>query len=98
MVPDSLMPNDDDDENDLSRVPVGRTPTPKRKTKKRTREMTKDDENDDTERIEKLEQLRVMANGGSIAVAETCQAIPGGVDTPADLERVRDFIAGGSVA
>ncbi len=50
------------------------------------------------EAIEKLEQLRVMANGGSIAVAETCQAIPGGVDTPADLERVRDFIAGGSVA
>merc|ERR1711934_1126183 len=32
MVPDSLMPNDDDDENDLSRkIPVGRTPTPKRK-------------------------------------------------------------------
>ena len=50
------------------------------------------------EAIEKLEQLRVMANGGSIAVAETCQAIPGGVDTPADLERVRAFIAGGSVA
>ena len=45
--------------------------------------------------IEKLEQLRVMANGGSIAVAETCCAIPGGVDTPAELERVRTYIAGG---
>ncbi len=50
------------------------------------------------ESIEKLEQLRVMANGGIIAVAETCQAIPGGVDTPADLERVRAFIAAGSAA
>ncbi|HSG61944.1 MAG TPA: 3-deoxy-manno-octulosonate cytidylyltransferase [Pseudomonadales bacterium] len=50
------------------------------------------------ERIEKLEQLRVMANGGSIAVAETCCAIPGGVDTPADLVRVRTFIAGGHTA
>lgn len=50
------------------------------------------------ESIEKLEQLRVMANGGSIAVAETCCAIPGGVDTPADLERVRAFIAGGHTA
>ena len=37
IVPDSLMPNDD--ENFSLRVPVGRTPTPKRKTKKRTREM-----------------------------------------------------------
>ncbi|MEY3017253.1 MAG: hypothetical protein RL336_388 [Pseudomonadota bacterium] len=45
--------------------------------------------------LEKLEQLRVMANGGSIAVAETCCAIPGGVDTPADLERVRAYMAGG---
>jgi 3-deoxy-manno-octulosonate cytidylyltransferase (CMP-KDO synthetase) len=50
------------------------------------------------ESIEKLEQLRVMANGGSIAVAETCCAIPGGVDTPADLERVRAFIRGDHVA
>ena len=40
MVPDSLMPNDDEN---LSRVPVGRTPTPKKKKKKkkRTREMMK---------------------------------------------------------
>lgn len=50
------------------------------------------------ESIEKLEQLRVMANGGSIAVAETCCAIPGGVDTPADLARVRAYIAGGVLA
>ena len=41
VVPDSLMPNDDEN---LSRVPVGRTPTPKKKKKKkkkRTREMMK---------------------------------------------------------
>ena len=43
------------------------------------------------EAIEKLEQLRVLANGGSIAVAPTCKPIPGGVDTPADLERVRAY-------
>lgn len=43
------------------------------------------------ESIEKLEQLRVLANGGTIVVAQTCQAIPGGVDTPADLERVRRY-------
>jgi 3-deoxy-manno-octulosonate cytidylyltransferase (CMP-KDO synthetase) len=48
------------------------------------------------ESIEKLEQLRVLANGGKIAVAETCQPIPGGVDTPEDLERVRAYIAGGA--
>jgi len=47
----------------------------------------------DIEVIEKLEQLRVMANGGCIAVAPTCQAIPGGVDTPADLERIRAYFA-----
>ena len=56
MVPDSLMPNDDDDEN-LSHVPVGRTPTPKRKKKKRTREMmqmenTKEKEKKNTRRME----------------------------------------------
>ena len=56
MVPDSLMPNDDDDEN-LSHVPVGRTPTPKRKKKKGTREMmqmenTKEKEKKNTRRME----------------------------------------------
>jgi hypothetical protein len=77
IVPDSLMPNDDD-ENDLSHVPVGRTPTPKKK-KKRTREMMKvenntmgkkkmkkntddDDENDDNEQEEEEEETMVVTN------------------------------------
>lgn len=40
------------------------------------------------ERSEKLEQLRVLANGVQIHVAESCQPIPGGVDCEADLVRV----------
>lgn len=38
---------------------------------------------------ESLEQLRVLWQGGKIAVVEADQAPPGGVDTPEDLERVR---------
>ena len=76
MVPDSLMPNDDEN---LSRVPVGRTPTPKKKKKKkRTREMMKventkekkkkntrrmdsdDDDTDDNE--EEEEETMVVTN------------------------------------
>jgi 3-deoxy-manno-octulosonate cytidylyltransferase (CMP-KDO synthetase) len=45
------------------------------------------------ERTEKLEQLRAMENGAEIRVAQACAAIPGGVDTAADLERVRHWIA-----
>jgi 3-deoxy-manno-octulosonate cytidylyltransferase (CMP-KDO synthetase) len=45
------------------------------------------------EQAEKLEQLRLMWNGMRIHVAQAA-AIPGhGVDTPADLERVRAAIA-----
>ncbi|HEX9626378.1 MAG TPA: 3-deoxy-manno-octulosonate cytidylyltransferase [Acidiferrobacterales bacterium] len=43
------------------------------------------------ERIESLEQLRVLWHGGRIAVHITPDAPPGGVDTPEDLERVRDY-------
>lgn len=43
------------------------------------------------EGIERLEQLRVMEHGVSIVVQEAIQAIPGGVDTEADLETVRAF-------
>jgi 3-deoxy-manno-octulosonate cytidylyltransferase (CMP-KDO synthetase) len=44
------------------------------------------------ERAEKLEQLRALAMGESIAVA-VAEMIPhAGVDTPADLERVRDVL------
>jgi 3-deoxy-manno-octulosonate cytidylyltransferase (CMP-KDO synthetase) len=41
------------------------------------------------ERMEKLEQLRVLENGGRIVMAQACTFIPAGVDTAEDLERVR---------
>jgi 3-deoxy-manno-octulosonate cytidylyltransferase (CMP-KDO synthetase) len=45
------------------------------------------------EQRESLEQLRVLWHGGRIHVA-AAQALPGpGVDTPADLERVRAILA-----
>lgn len=46
------------------------------------------------ERIEKLEQLRVLWNGVGIHVAESCVSIPPGVDTLDDLERVRRIVLG----
>ncbi|HEX7036999.1 MAG TPA: 3-deoxy-manno-octulosonate cytidylyltransferase [Pseudomonadales bacterium] len=47
------------------------------------------------ERLEALEQLRLLEHGIDIRVAVTRQPVPGGVDTAADLERVREAIAGG---
>jgi 3-deoxy-manno-octulosonate cytidylyltransferase (CMP-KDO synthetase) len=44
------------------------------------------------ERIESLEQLRVLWHGHRIAVHRCDQAPPGGVDTPEDLERVRAML------
>jgi len=44
------------------------------------------------ERMEKLEQLRVLESGGRIIMARACQFIPAGVDTQKDLDRVRKFI------
>lgn len=41
------------------------------------------------ERMESLEQLRVLWHGGRIAVTEARAEPPAGVDTRADLERVR---------
>lgn len=41
------------------------------------------------ERLESLEQLRLLENGLAIRVAEAVAPVPGGVDTPADLARVR---------
>ncbi len=41
------------------------------------------------EATEKLEQLRILANGRRIHVATAIEAVPGGVDTHEDLERVR---------
>lgn len=47
------------------------------------------------EATEKLEQLRVMANGARIHVAEALELIPGGVDTQDDLLRIQQVIANG---
>jgi 3-deoxy-manno-octulosonate cytidylyltransferase (CMP-KDO synthetase) len=41
------------------------------------------------EAAEKLEQLRVLETGGRIAMARACRPVPPGVDTAADLQRVR---------
>jgi len=45
------------------------------------------------ERIESLEQLRLLENGIDIIVGEAIANVPGGVDTPADLDRVRALLA-----
>ncbi len=45
------------------------------------------------EKMESLEQLRVLWQGERIHVAEACALVPGGVDTEEDLQRVRDVIA-----
>jgi 3-deoxy-manno-octulosonate cytidylyltransferase (CMP-KDO synthetase) len=41
------------------------------------------------ESLESLEQLRLLENGIGIRVAPALEPVPGGVDTAADLERVR---------
>ncbi len=41
------------------------------------------------EQMERLEQLRILESGGTIVMAEARFAVPAGVDTPQDLERVR---------
>ena len=45
------------------------------------------------EQFESLEQLRVLWHGRKIRVVITPDAPPGGVDTPADVERVRQEFA-----
>lgn len=45
------------------------------------------------ERVEALEQLRVLAAGYPIAVALTPEPFPPGVDTPEDLERAERHLA-----
>jgi 3-deoxy-manno-octulosonate cytidylyltransferase (CMP-KDO synthetase) len=44
------------------------------------------------ESAERLEQLRIMEQGGRIAMAKACEFIPAGIDTPDDLKRVRQLI------
>jgi 3-deoxy-manno-octulosonate cytidylyltransferase (CMP-KDO synthetase) len=46
------------------------------------------------ERLESLEQLRVLWHGERIVVHVAAHAPPGGVDTPEDLARVRALLAG----
>ena len=41
------------------------------------------------EEVEALEQLRLLDHGHAIRVAEAVRPVPGGVDTPADAQRVR---------
>ncbi|CSB16343.1 3-deoxy-manno-octulosonate cytidylyltransferase [Vibrio cholerae] len=45
------------------------------------------------EKIECLEQLRVLWHGEKIHVAVALEAPPAGVDTPEDLEVVRRIVA-----
>lgn len=45
------------------------------------------------ETLESLEQLRALFQGEGIHVAEAVARVPGGVDTPEDLEAVRQLIA-----
>ena len=47
------------------------------------------------ERAEGLEQLRLLENGVHIRVLDTCRPVPKGVDTHADLERVRRLLQSG---
>lgn len=44
------------------------------------------------EQLESLEQLRALEQGERIHVERACLTIPGGVDTPEDLERVRHYL------
>ncbi|MCQ9469464.1 3-deoxy-manno-octulosonate cytidylyltransferase [Pseudomonas alliivorans] len=44
------------------------------------------------ENTENLEQLRALWNGVRIHVADALEALPAGVDTPEDLERVRRLL------
>lgn len=46
------------------------------------------------ERIESLEQLRVLANGENIHIALACAEVPGGIDTQEDLDRIKALLEG----
>lgn len=48
------------------------------------------------ERAESLEQLRLLEHEVPLLVVPTPLPVPGGVDTPADLERVRLIVASGA--
>lgn len=44
------------------------------------------------ESVEKLEQLRFLESGQEIVMAQACEFIPAGVDTPEDLDRVAEIL------
>lgn len=48
------------------------------------------------EQLEQLEQLRALAQSEKIHVAPACAEVPAGVDTPADLARVRAELEAGT--
>jgi 3-deoxy-manno-octulosonate cytidylyltransferase (CMP-KDO synthetase) len=48
------------------------------------------------EQLEQLEQLRALYQGERIHVAQAGVKVPAGVDTPEDLEAVRQLLQGGS--
>lgn len=48
------------------------------------------------EQLEQLEQLRAMYHGAHIHVSPAVADVPGGVDTPEDLERLRQLLGEGS--
>ncbi len=52
----------------------------------------------ESERRESLEQLRALHHGARIHVADAAQPAPGGVDTDADMARVRALWADGPVS
>lgn len=45
------------------------------------------------EQVERLEQLRYLEAGGMIVLEQACMAIPAGIDTREDLDRVRNIIS-----
>ncbi len=45
------------------------------------------------EALERLEQLRLLENGLDMLVLEASEPVPGGIDTPEDLDRVRAELA-----
>lgn len=45
------------------------------------------------EAIELLEQLRFLENGKRIHIEESCEDVPGGIDTPEDLLRINQLLA-----
>ena len=47
------------------------------------------------EQLESLEQLRALHNGVKVHVDTSCQQVPAGVDTEADLNAVRQLLAAG---